>query len=127
MKPIPTFVHGVFDYVAGLALLAAPELFGFSGTSSAAEAVPRVLGVIVLLQAVSTDYELGVFRLISMRTHIVNDYIAGAFLALSPWLFGFNTGPRNMWMPHLIVGIVVIVLTALTDPVPRERLSTQAS
>ena len=29
MKPITTFVHGILDYTVGLALIAAPYLFGF--------------------------------------------------------------------------------------------------
>lgn len=31
MRFIPTKIHGVLDYIAGLALIAAPWLFGFAG------------------------------------------------------------------------------------------------
>ncbi len=122
MKLVPTFYHGLFDYIGGVTLLAAPNIFGFAGLGGAAELVPRVLGIVVLLQALATDYELGVFKVLPMRMHIMNDYIAGVFLALSPWLFGFNTEPRNMWVPHVVVGLVVLVLTALTETVPRRRI-----
>ena len=31
MRFIPTKVHGVLDYIVGIALIAAPWLFGFAG------------------------------------------------------------------------------------------------
>jgi hypothetical protein len=54
-----------------------------------------------------------------MRVHLMNDYVASLFLAASPWLFGFNDQPKNAWLPHVIVGITVFVLTLLTQTAPR--------
>jgi uncharacterized membrane protein YtjA (UPF0391 family) len=119
MKIIPTFAHGIFDYVGGLALLAAPNIFGFSDVGGAAVWVPRVLGVIILLQAITTRYELGLVKMLPMKMHIMNDYVASLFLAASPWLFGFANGPSNQWMPHLVVGIIVFVATLMTQSEPR--------
>lgn len=119
MKVIPTYVHGIIDYVGGLALLAAPNLFGFSDVGGAAVMIPRILGVVVLLQAICTRYELGLLKVLPMKMHIMNDYIASLFLAVSPWLFGFANGPSNQWMPHLVVGIFVFVATLMTQSEPR--------
>ena len=119
MKIFSTFAHGVFDYIGGVALLFAPEIFGFSQIGGAAVLVARAIGIIVLLQALATDYELGVIRILPMRAHLMNDYVAGLFLAISPWLFGFINQPTNAWAPHLVVGISVFVFTLLTEPVPR--------
>ncbi len=127
MKPIPTFLHGVADYVGGLALLLAPNLFGFADVGGAAVLVPRVLGVVILLQSVATRYELGLLKLLPMRMHLMNDYAASLFLAASPWLFGFNDEPRNAWLPHVMVGIGVFVLTLLTQTEPRSTGSGGAS
>ncbi|MFN2508819.1 MAG: SPW repeat protein [Chthoniobacterales bacterium] len=119
MKIIPAFVHGIFDYIGGIALLAAPNLFGFSEMGGAAVWVPRIIGLIVLLQSICTNYEVGLVKLLPMKMHLMNDYIASIFLAASPWLFGFSSGPSNSWMPHLIVGIAVFVLTLMTQDQPR--------
>ncbi|HEV3410400.1 MAG TPA: hypothetical protein VG095_08900, partial [Chthoniobacterales bacterium] len=100
MKIIPTFVHGVADYLGGLALLLAPNLFGFADGPTAAVMIPRILGVLILLQAICTNYELGIVKLLPMPMHLMMDYIVAIFLAASPWLFGFAHGPRNQWMPH---------------------------
>ncbi|MBA3881188.1 MAG: SPW repeat protein [Chthoniobacterales bacterium] len=114
MRIIPAFVHGIFDYLGGIILLAAPNIFGFADGPTAAVMVPRVIGVIVLLQSICTRYEVGLFKVLPMRVHLMNDYIASLFLAASPWLFGFHNGPKNQWMPHLIVGIAVFVLSLMT-------------
>ncbi len=82
MKIIPTFVHGIFDYLGGIALLLAPNLFGFADVGGAAVMIPRILGVIILLQSICTRYELGLFKLIPMKMHLMNDYVASLFWRL---------------------------------------------
>lgn len=119
MKVIPAFVHGIFDYLGGIALLAAPNLFGFAEVGGAAVMIPRIIGLIVLVQSICTRYEVGLVKLIPMKVHLMNDYIASLFLAASPWLFGFHNGPSNQWMPHVVVGLAVFVLSLLTESEPR--------
>ena len=118
MKMIPTFVPCIGDYLGGIVLLAAPNIFGFADVGGAAVMIPRILGVIILLQAFTTRYELGLVKLLPMRVHLMNDYVASLFLAASPWLFGFNDQRANAWMPHLIVGIAVFLFTLLTRTEP---------
>ena len=127
-KPIPTFVHGIADYLGGVALLLAPNLFGFADLGGSAVWVPRVLGVVILVQSLATRYELGVVKLLPMRMHLMNDYVASLFLAASPWLFGFHDRPAHAWVPHLVVGLGVFVLTLLTQTEPRttQSLTTPA-
>lgn len=124
MKVIPSFVHGIIDYIGGIVLLLAPNIFGFEEVGGAAVMIPRVLGIIVILQALCTDYELGIFRMLSMRAHLVNDYVLAAFLAISPWLFGFSVGPQNQWMPHVIVGIALFVVGLMSQPYVSTRRTT---
>lgn len=115
MKIIPTFVHGVLDYIMGLALIAAPNIFGFADGPTSAVWIPRILGIVVLLQAICTDYEVGLAKLIPWHMHRMTDFVAGLFLAASPWLFGFNKQPQNVWMPHLIVGLFIFISTLMTN------------
>jgi hypothetical protein len=119
MKIIPTFVHGIADYIGGIALLAAPNLFGFADVGGAAVWIPRIIGIIVLLQSICTNYEVGLLKVLPMKMHLMNDYIASLFLAASPWLFGFSDRPSNVWMPHVVVGILVFLLTLMTQSQPR--------
>ncbi|TDU73152.1 SPW repeat-containing protein [Prosthecobacter fusiformis] len=109
MKPIPTSVHGMLDYPVGLLLLAAPNLFGFADQGGAAVLVPRLIGVIVIVQSLMTRYEAGVIKVLPMKIHLMNDYLAGALLLFSPWLFGFADSPVNVWVPHVAAGLVVLI------------------
>jgi hypothetical protein len=124
MKIIPSIVHGILDYIVGVALLAAPNIFGFAHGPTSAVWIPRILGVVILLQAIATDYEPGLLRKLRFSIHLTNDYVAGLFLAASPWLFGFNKQPNLVWMPHLIVGLFIFVSTLMTDPQARGTAAT---
>ncbi|MBT1703342.1 SPW repeat protein [Chryseosolibacter indicus] len=114
MKVIPTRVHGVLDYLVGIFLIAAPWLLGFAG-NGAETWVPVILGIGAILYSLMTNYELGASKMLSMRTHLNMDLLSGAFLAISPWLFGFN---EYVYLPHLLLGIMEIGVALLTDPVP---------
>ena len=127
MKIIPSFVHGILDYIVGLALLAAPNIFGFADGPTSAVWIPRIVGIVILLQAIMTDYELGLLRKLRFSMHLGNDYVVGLFLAASPWLFGFNKQPNNVWMPHLIVGLFIFVSTLITNPQAHGTADNQRS
>jgi len=114
MKFISTKVHGVLDYVVGLLLIAAPWIFNFDN-GTAAQWVPVIIGVMVILMSLMTNYEAGAFRVISMKTHLTMDVIVGIFLAASPWLFGFA---EQVYLPHLIVGLLSIGTGLLTETNP---------
>jgi hypothetical protein len=114
MRVIPTRVHGILDYLVGAFLIAAPWILGFA-RGGAETWVPVVLGIGAIVYSLMTNYELGVSKTLSMRTHLNLDLLSGAFLAISPWLFGFN---EYVYMPHLILGIMEIGAALLTNPVP---------
>ena len=114
MRIIPTKVHGMLDYIVGVLLIAAPWLFNFD-RGGAETWVPVVVGVLVLLQAIMTDYEAGVIHKISMVNHLRMDFILGVILAASPWIFNFS---NIVWAPHVIVGIFSIIASIMTKTVP---------
>jgi len=58
-----------------------------------------------------------------MRAHLVVDYLTGIFLALSPWIFGFANAPLNAWLPHLIVGILIVGYAIVTNPASDSKKS----
>jgi hypothetical protein len=118
MKPITTFMHGVLDYPMATILMLSPYLFGFSHLRGAAIMIPIAIGFVALLQTLFTDNETGVVHAIPMSTHNTNDVIAGAFLALSPWLFGFSAA---VYLPHLLFGLAMVAAGLLTQSIPSYR------
>jgi hypothetical protein len=118
MRMIPTRIHGIADYLGGLLLLLAPNLLGFSEADAAAAWVPRILGVAFLGLAVLTRYELGLIKVIPMSVHLMVDYLASAFLIISPWLFGFADEPSNVWLPHVVLGVAYLLISLMTRTEP---------
>jgi hypothetical protein len=114
MRFIETKTHGYLDYLMGIVLIAAPWIFNFDN-GGAETWIPVVLGASMILLAMLTDYEVGLSRKISMRTHLTIDLMSGALLAASPWLFGFAD---LVWEPHLILGILEIGAALCTKKVP---------
>lgn len=110
MRFLPTRVHGVIDYLWGVALIAAPWLFGFAD-APAASWVAWIFGGGAILYSLVTDYELGLVRLIPMPAHLALDGVAGAILAVSPWLFGF--ADRVRW-PHVAFGLFSVAASLVT-------------
>ncbi|WP_315637738.1 MULTISPECIES: SPW repeat protein [Microbacterium] len=127
MRFIPTKVHGILDYVVGIALIAAPWLFGFAGMGGAPVVIPIVLGVGLIVYSLFTKYEWGPFGLIPMPVHLVFGIVASLFLALSPWLFGFAGEALNVWLPHVVVGAAVIVVVLFSQPQPQSTRGRAAT
>jgi drug/metabolite transporter (DMT)-like permease len=120
---VPTRVHGIFDYVGGIALISAPFVFGFFSVGGIAVILPMVLGVGLIVYSLLTRYELGIpaIKFIPMPLHLLFDFVAAALIAVSPFLFGFYHNTPNVWLPHLISGIVVILLVLVSQTQPRTR------
>lgn len=116
MRFIPTTVHGVLDYLVGALLIAAPWLLGFAN-GGPEQWIPVALGAGALVYSLLTNYELGVARVIPMRTHLLLDLMSGVLLAVSPWLFGFAD---RVWVPHLVFGLLEIGASLMTRGVPFE-------
>jgi hypothetical protein len=103
------------DYLGGLILIAAPWLLGFAEVGGAAVWIPVALGVVLIAQGMMTSYEYGVVGLLSVPAHLASDAVIGAILAVSPWLFGFA---NQVWIPHVVVGILAIAGALMTETVP---------
>lgn len=114
MRLFTTKIHGVVDYAAGLALIAAPFLFGFA-TGGAAMWVPIAAGAAIVAYSMFTAYEMGMVRKLGIPLHLWLDAGAGLFLAASPWLFSFD---QRVWQPHLFGGLALLLIASLTDTIP---------
>lgn len=110
MRFLPASVHGAIDYLWGVALIAAPWLFGFADEPRA-RWVAFAFGVGAVLYSAFTDYGLGVLPVLPMPLHLALDGIAGALLAISPVLLGFAD---RVYLPHLLFGLFSIAASLVT-------------
>lgn len=116
MRFLSAKTHTIIGLITGLALLLAPNLFGFSDVGGASVMIPRIVGIFIILSELITTSELSPVKLVPMSMHLITDYLTGLFLALSPWLFGFADAETNAWVPHFVVGLFVIGYALVTNP-----------
>lgn len=111
-KPISARVHGVLDYAVAAVFLNAPMVFGFQHTT--ASIVAYWLTGIHLLLTACTDFPLGPFKWIPIRIHGAIELVAGLFVLVAPWIFGFSSqgSPRNFFVA---MGVLILIVAALTD------------
>lgn len=127
MKFISSKVHGILDYIVAVLLFFAPIIFGFQSVGGAAVMVPMILGIALAIYSLCTQYELGVFKLIDFQYHLAVDVFAAVFLAVSPFLFGFIDQAMNAWLPHILVGIVVVLVVMFSKPVSAGEMRNAAA
>jgi hypothetical protein len=110
MKLISSKMHGYLDYAVAIILIGLPWINGFNQNGPDTW-VLVILGIGTILYSVMTDYELGLLRVFSMKTHLVLDTISGLLLIVSPWLFGFSD---YVYMPHIILGAFELLVVLMT-------------
>ncbi len=115
--PIPAFVHGIIEYIAGAVFVAAPFLLSFD--SDAATAASIIAGVVILIIAASTAMSTGLIKSIPVQAHVVLDYILAVLLIAAPFLFGFSDdGTATAFF--IALGVLHLLLTIATRFVREE-------
>ena len=121
--PIPAFVHGILEYVAGALFIAAPFVLAFD--SDTATAVSIIAGVVVLIVAASTAMSTGLIKSIPVQAHVVLDYLLAILLIASPFLFGFDEdGTATAFF--IVLGVVHLLMTIATRFIREERRRERA-
>lgn len=121
MRIISTRIHGIIDLIVAGALIFTPFIFGFASMGGAPVVIPIILGIIMACYSELTDDEEGILRVISVPFHMMLDIVLAAGLMLSPYLFNFIDQPLNVWLPHVAIGIILMVVAALSNTVPYVR------
>jgi hypothetical protein len=113
--PVPFFVHGVIEYVAGVAFIAAPLVLNYD--DGAAVAISIVVGIIVLLVAATTEGPTSLVDALALNVHVVLDYVLALFLIATPFLFGFGgeTAPTAFFIGIGIVHLLITIGTRFSN------------
>ncbi len=118
MRFVPTWIHGIADWLLGVLLIAVPYILGFA-RGGAETFVPVALGITGLIVTFFTNHEYGIVRRIPMIGHLWVDGFAGILLAASPWIFGFAD---TVWIPHVVLGVTEFVASLVTETVPSDTV-----
>jgi hypothetical protein len=109
--PLPLFLHGLIEYVAGVLFIAAPFVFGFD--DGAATALSLVIGAGILVLAIITDSPVGIVRTLPIEVHVVLDYVLAVILIASPFIFGFRDDDAAVLF-FVILGVAHLIITTVT-------------
>jgi hypothetical protein len=110
MRFIPSKIHGILDYLAGIILILIPWINGF-GDGGPAQMVLVTAGILIIVMSLLTDYEYGFFKLVPFEVHLLTDAVIGIFLIMSPWLLDFAYVSLG---PHLLFGFLLIIAALFT-------------
>lgn len=106
--------HNVADYVAGVFLIMAPYLFGFSGVDSARNAI-MMAGSVLIIYSLFTNYYYAVARVIPLGLHMTFDVLLGLFVLLAPAALGYRSFlTSSQEYLHYVVGFGLFFLVVFT-------------
>jgi hypothetical protein len=109
---INTKLHGILDYAVAFVLLL-PWIVSFNNKSPDS-ILFFFLGSIIVIYCLMTDYELGIIKLIPMKTHLVFDFVSGLILVLTPLLFEVYS--YYLYWPAMI-GAAMILLSVFSSSI----------
>ena len=116
-KPISTATHGIIDYLTAGALFALPSMLGFSPKLSTAV---RMIALKKLAIAATTQHEMGIVKLIPMKTHLALDVMTGAALCALPFMLEDEDDSEEATAALVAMGLMEIAYAPMTETQPRE-------
>jgi hypothetical protein len=111
-KLIPPKVHGVLDFASAFALIAFALILG---GSRLAVATGIVLGAVLIVVSLLTDYPLGVIRVIPFKLHSAGDYVGAFTLIAAPFILGFADDDATLSALYVITGVALVAVSLATD------------
>jgi hypothetical protein len=119
MKILSTTLHGALDYCVAIAMICTPFLLQ-QNLSLATTLILVAGGLAVLINALATNYEFGMFRNISMVNHLRIDALIALMICLLPILF-----PFDHYSIPLIYGTALFILSIITNRTPFYKMFHQ--
>ncbi|MGH2820753.1 MAG: SPW repeat domain-containing protein [Actinomycetota bacterium] len=110
--PLPAFVHGGIEYVAGILFIAAPTALSFEESSNST-VVSLVVGIVILIVAASSALPTGLMKTIPIYVHLVLDFVLAVFLIGAPFVFDF-VDDKSALVFFLVVGVAHLLITIAT-------------
>lgn len=108
MKILSTKLHGIFDYVIGISMIATPFTIEHHFTLPST-CILVAGGAATLVNSVTTNYELGFARNVSMINHLRIDVFIAMMVCLLPVLF-----PFDFYLANLVFGTLLFASSITT-------------
>ncbi|RNC87005.1 MAG: hypothetical protein ED556_06160 [Winogradskyella sp.] len=113
MKFVTKKIHAFLDYPVALALITLPFLLGLGSSNSLALQLSVATGVAAFILTLLTDHQLGVFKVISYRMHLIVDFIVAIVFIIAPFALNFEGIDAYYYWAN---GIAVLIVVSLHKP-----------
>lgn len=116
MKFVTKRIHAYLDYPVAVALMALPFVLGLGATNPLAWQLSVITGVAAFILTLLTNHHLGVFKVLSYKTHLIVDFLVGAVFVMAPFIFSFEGIDAYYYW---INGGAVLTVVSLHKPEPK--------
>jgi hypothetical protein len=108
--------HGIVDYVAAIALIAAPFVLGLGSSNPMAIWISVASGMAVVIVSAVTRYRYGLFKLIPFGVHLLLDMLVATAFMLVPYLFKLEGLDAGYYYINAVIVYWVVAVTASENP-----------
>lgn len=90
MRFVTKQIHAYMDYPVAVALMALPFLLGLGTSNALALYLSVVTGIAAFILTLLTDHQLGVYKLVPYKGHLIVDALVGIVFVSAPFMFSFE-------------------------------------
>jgi len=113
MRFITKQIHAFLDYPVAISLIALPFLLGLGSSNPIALQLSVATGIAALILTLLTDHQLGAFKVIPYKFHLIVDFLVAIVFILAPIIFAFNGLDAYYYW---VIGATVLVVVSLHKP-----------
>ena len=113
MKFVTKTIHAYLDYPVAIALMALPFVLGLGSSNPIAFQLSVATGIAAFILTLLTDHQLGVYKIIPYKIHLLVDAIVGVVFVAAPFVFSFK-GIDAIY--YWIIGATVLAVVSLHKP-----------
>tara|TARA_R110000796_G_scaffold252637_1_gene389606 strand:- start:50997 stop:51362 length:366 start_codon:yes stop_codon:yes gene_type:complete len=119
MKFITKKIHAYLDYPVAIALMILPLILDLGSSNVIAYQLSVVTGVAAFILTLLTDHQLGLYRVVPYKYHLIVDFTVGLIFVLAPFIFSLKGIDATYYWVN---GIAVLTVVSLHKPENEIRL-----
>ncbi|MCB0489678.1 MAG: hypothetical protein KDC99_14450 [Cyclobacteriaceae bacterium] len=113
MRFVTKQIHAYLDYPVAAALMLLPGLLGLGSSNPFALYLSIATGIAALILTLLTDHQLGVYRIIPYKGHLLVDALVGIVFVAAPFVFSFEGLDAYYYWVN---GVAVLTVVSLHKP-----------
>ncbi|WP_299531680.1 hypothetical protein [Ulvibacterium sp.] len=106
-------MHAYLDYPVAVALIVLPFVLGLGGSNPLAWQLSVITGIAAFVLTILTDHQLGLYRIVSYKGHLIVDALVGIVFIVAPFVFSFEGLDAYFYW---INGAAVLAVVSLHKP-----------